>query len=183
MVPPSELPPQRRISITEALEILLPTYPAHDAAVRLTAATHANKCRLWCNNNLLAPDYVTKALKVVAHVEEDGRWRAEVVSGAREAWQCQPGDYRFELDAEEVKALLPQAQKRTRGRPKGARSPVGSDDACLEEMDQRLRDGTALTGILQMDHNLHASRLTITLVLSHPLFRGRYYGFWQPLAV
>jgi hypothetical protein len=37
-------------------------------------------------------------------------------------------------------------------------------------------------GILQMDHNLHASRQTITLVLSHPLFRGRHYGFWQPLA-
>src|SRR5262249_30430513 len=52
---------------------LLPTYQAHEAAMQLTLATQTNKCRLWCDDNLLAPDYIAKALKIVAHVEKDGR--------------------------------------------------------------------------------------------------------------
>jgi hypothetical protein len=99
--------PQRRISVTQALEMLLPVYRAHDAAVQLSLASCANKCRLWCNGELLAPDYITMALKVVARPEEDGGWRAEVVSSTREAWEHPPDYYRWELDAAEVKALLP----------------------------------------------------------------------------
>jgi hypothetical protein len=108
-----------RISVVEALEILQPAYPPPDAAVRLTQATHTNKCRLWCDGNLLAPGYIARALKIVVDVEKDGRWQGDVVSGTRglgEWWE--PGQYRWELDAAEVKALLPQAQdKRKRGRP------------------------------------------------------------------
>jgi hypothetical protein len=104
-----------RISVTEALKILLPTYQVHDAAVQLTMATHANKCRLWCNGNLLAPDYIAKALKIVAHVEKDGRVTGDVVSSTREAWQPQQDGYRFELDTAEVKALLPKPAEWRRG--------------------------------------------------------------------
>ena len=113
--------PQAAISPTEALYLLLPACrTAHAAAVWLTDATYANDCRLWCNGNLLPPDYITTSLKVVARAEPDGRWRADVVSSIREAWE--PGVYRFEYDDGEVRALLP----RRKPRQKPGRKPTGN---------------------------------------------------------
>jgi hypothetical protein len=97
------------ISPTGALELLLSSgqYCAiHDAAKDLTEWTHRNKCRLWCNGNLLRPDYITDSLRIVARTEADDRPRAEVVSSVREAWEGGRTAYTFELDADEVKRQL-----------------------------------------------------------------------------
>jgi hypothetical protein len=101
-----------RISPTEALQLLLPAYKAPDAAAALTEAAYRNRCRLWCNDGLLGADYIATALKIVARPEADGRWRAEVVSTAREAWEHPPDHYRFELDEAEVRTLLPEQKPR-----------------------------------------------------------------------
>jgi hypothetical protein len=123
-----------RVSVTEALELLRPTYKPHDAAAQLTLTTHANKCRLWCNGNLLAPDHIARALRIVAHIEKDGRCWGEVVSSTHSAWQLVTvkgpvvnGQGEHELDADEVKALLPQPQKST-GAPGRRRGPVTTHD-------------------------------------------------------
>jgi hypothetical protein len=132
--------PEGRISVTEALGILAPAYNNnfHAAAVRLTTATHANECRLWCNGNLLAPDYIAKALIVVACLEKDGRWRGDVVSSRREAWDPDYGPYHFGLDPAEVKKLPPNA----RGRHQGKRA-IDPDEVLLDEMDGLLSSGAA----------------------------------------
>jgi hypothetical protein len=94
------------ISPTGALKLLLDSkLSIHAAAARLTTAMHTNECRLWCNDNLLPPHYIVTSLVVVARTEADGRPRADVVSGVREAWVQQV--YNFEFDADEVRALLP----------------------------------------------------------------------------
>src|SRR6266480_2342793 len=93
---------------TGALRLMLSSDPnrsIHDAAKDLTDWTHRNKCRLWCNGNLLPPDYIATSLMIVARIEADGRPRADVVSSTREAWVRQA--YNFELDADEIRALLP----------------------------------------------------------------------------
>jgi len=97
-----------RISPTDALRMLLPELSAHEAALQLTLAMHGNKCRLWCNGNLLPAGDVANSLRVVARIEADGSWRAEVVSSVREAWENRI--YSFEFDAEEVRALLSRAK-------------------------------------------------------------------------
>ena len=119
-----------RISPTDALRIFLPELSAHEAALQLTLAVHGNKCQLWCNGNLLPVDYVANSLRVVARTEPDGRWRAEVVSSVREAWEGKV--YSFEFDADEVTALLPRAKaepqplelRRPRGKPPTKDWPV-----------------------------------------------------------
>ena len=99
------------VSPTEALKLLLDSNPSiHAAAERLTTAMRTNECRLWCNGNLLSPDYIATSLVVVARTEADGRPRADVVSSVREPWVRQV--YKFEFDAEEVCArLLPPINK------------------------------------------------------------------------
>ena len=104
MKPPK---PKEPISPTEALQILLAGYKPHAAAGRLTKAMREDECSLWCNGNLLASDYITNALVVVARPEADGRWHAEIVSSVREAWEKET--YSFEFDAPEIPALLPPA--------------------------------------------------------------------------
>ena len=95
------------IAPTEALKLLLESkFSIHAAAARLTTAIRTNECRLWCNENLLPPDYIAMSLMIVGRTEADGRPRADVVSSAREAWVQQA--YNFELDTDEVRALLPQ---------------------------------------------------------------------------
>jgi hypothetical protein len=101
--------PGRRISIDDALRLLLTAYPPHAAAERLNAAWRDNTVRLWCNGKLLPPDFIRTELVVLARIEGDGRTRAEVVP-ARGAWEDKP--YTFEVDEAEVMALLPSAPKR-----------------------------------------------------------------------
>jgi hypothetical protein len=97
-----------RLSPTEALCLLMGGgLSAHDAADRLNTGMHTNKCRLWCDGNLLLPDYIATSLIVVAKLEAHGRWRADVVSSTREAWEKPAASYVFEFKADEVKALLP----------------------------------------------------------------------------
>jgi hypothetical protein len=96
-------PSTTKIDPTRALLQLLPKLTAHAAAVRLTTALHSNDCRLWCNGNLLPPQYIATALRLIAVPEVDGRWRGEIVSAVREAWE--PGTYIFELDETEVAAV------------------------------------------------------------------------------
>jgi len=108
--------PNSPMSPTEALELLLESkFFIHAAAARLTTATHTNECRLWCNENLLAPDYISMSLMIVARTEADGRPRADVVSSVREAWV--PQAYNFEFDADQVRALLPQLKSSPRSSP------------------------------------------------------------------
>jgi hypothetical protein len=98
------------ISPTEALKLVLsrdPNRSIHEAAKDLTEWVHGNNCRLWCNGNLLHPRYITISLKIVAETEADDRPRAEVVSSTREAWDDPPAAYAFELDADEMRTLLP----------------------------------------------------------------------------
>src|SRR6267154_2481463 len=92
-----------KIDPTRALQ-LLSVFNPHEAAASLTEAAYANKCRLWCNGNLLPPQYIATSLRLVAIPEPDGRWRGEVVSAVREAWES--ATYVFELDETEVVALL-----------------------------------------------------------------------------
>jgi hypothetical protein len=92
-----------RIPPSEALRLLLPELSAREAALQLS-----NKCRLWCNDNLLPADYVANSLRVVARTDANRRWRADVVSSVREAWEDKV--YNFEFDAEEVRALLRRAE-------------------------------------------------------------------------
>jgi hypothetical protein len=96
-----------RIDPTRALQRLLPAFTAHAAAARLTTAVQSNECRLWCNGDLLPPQYIATALRLIAISDVDGRWRGEIVSAVREAWE--PISYVFVLDEAEVATLLPTA--------------------------------------------------------------------------
>jgi hypothetical protein len=99
-----------RISPTEALRLLLPEFSPHAAAARLTTAIRANECRLWCNGDVVPVAYIATSLIMVARTEADDRWRADVVSSSREAWERPRDFYVFEFDADEVRALLPRAE-------------------------------------------------------------------------
>jgi hypothetical protein len=94
------------ISPTEALKLVLsqdPNRSIHDAVQDLNEWIRRNWCRLW-GDKLLSPDYIATSLMIVARTEADGRPRADVVSSAREAWD--PQAYNFELEADEVRAVL-----------------------------------------------------------------------------
>jgi len=108
---------QERISPTEAVSLLRQEFSAMDAAARLTSALHNNSCRLWCDGNLIKP-HIAMMLMVVPRPADDGRWTADIVSAARESWE--KPSYRWELEIEEVKALLPppsQPQQKTGSQP------------------------------------------------------------------
>jgi hypothetical protein len=97
-----------RLSPTEALCLLKGGgLSAHDAADRLNTGMRTNKCQLWCDGKVVPVAYTVTSLLVVARTEADGRWRAEVVSSTREAWEKAAASYVFEFEADEVKALLP----------------------------------------------------------------------------
>lgn len=98
------------LSPTEALRLLMTGgLAARVAADRLNTwmrTEEPEKCHVWCNGTLLPPDYVATSLVVV----EKGRWRADVVSSTREAWEKSRDAYVFEFDADEVRALLPRQE-------------------------------------------------------------------------
>ena len=54
--------PGVRISVDEALQRPLAAYPPHVAAEMLNAALRENRVRLWCNGNLLSPNYIRTEL-------------------------------------------------------------------------------------------------------------------------
>jgi hypothetical protein len=110
-----------RIDPTRALQRLLPAFTAHAAAARLTTAVQSNECRLWCNGDLLPPQYIATALRLIAISDVDGRWRGEIVSAVREAWE--PISYVFVLDEAEVATLLPTAPAKLRS---GSLAPADS---------------------------------------------------------
>lgn len=98
----------RRCSPTEAVCLLMGGgLSAHDTADRLNMGMRTKKCRLWCDGNELPVAYIVTSLRVVARTEAVGRWRADVVSSTREAWEKPAASYVFEFEADEVKALLP----------------------------------------------------------------------------
>lgn len=100
-----------RISPTEALHILIRGGLSPDrAAVRLTNALHSNDpCRLWGNGKLI--EFQAMTLMVVPIRGDDGRWTgtADIASAAREPWD--KPSYRWEFDADEVRALLPPSER------------------------------------------------------------------------
>ena len=97
-----------RLSPTEALCLLMASgLSAHDAADRLNTGIRTNKCRLWCDGNMVPVAYIVTSLVAVARTEADDRWRADVVSSTREPWEKPAASYVFEFEAVEVKALLP----------------------------------------------------------------------------
>ena len=53
---------------------------AKESVMRLNEAIGANDCRLRGDGKLVDPGYFRTALALIAIVEADGRWRAEVVS-------------------------------------------------------------------------------------------------------
>src|SRR4029077_356435 len=131
-----------RLSPTEALCLLMASgLSAYDAADRLNTGMRTTKCRLWCGGNELPVAYIVTSLLVVARTEADGRWRADVVSSTREAWEKPAASYVFEFEADEVQVLLPPTPepqpeprpapepepkkkvKRARGRPRKRPKP------------------------------------------------------------
>jgi len=109
-----------RITPTDALQVLLPAYAAAEAAIRLTLAMRANKCRLWCNGNPVALG-ILLTLAVEPRQEPDGRWSATIVSTAREAWKHPPDYYVWEFDDNEV-SLPPPATSADNPQHTGSRA-------------------------------------------------------------
>jgi hypothetical protein len=93
-----------RCSPTQAVNLLRREFSAMESADRLTQAIHRNKCRLYCDREVV-PAHFRKRLMVVARLDPDGRWTAAIVSAVREAWK--KPSYQWEFDIDEVVALLP----------------------------------------------------------------------------
>jgi len=74
------------------------------AARVLTNAIHDNVCRLYCDGNVVPARFRVR-LMVEPHVDNDGHWTARIVSAVGEAWE--KPSYQWELDVDEVAALLP----------------------------------------------------------------------------
>ena len=111
-----------RISVNDAFQLLLAALKKpHVAAERLHKAWQENACRLWCNGNLLDPNYIRVALAVrVAN-----RHRIKVVSATREAWERKR--YRWQVDAAEIAAPLlppPSSDRRADDEPRRTGSRV-----------------------------------------------------------
>jgi len=92
----------RRCSPTDALNLLIPAFEPMEAAAKLTQAIHEG-ARLYCDG-VVVPAHFRKRLMVVARLDPDGRWTAEIVSAVREAWE--KPFYQWEFETERVTALL-----------------------------------------------------------------------------
>ena len=82
--------PRGRISVDEAFQRLLPVHMPHAAVEQLYFAWCENRARLWCNGNVVPPNFIRTDLVVQAVQEPDGRWRLELIP-SRIAWE--PGTY------------------------------------------------------------------------------------------
>jgi hypothetical protein len=119
---------------------------AHDTADRLNMGMRTKKCRLWCDGNELPVAYIVTSLRVVARTEAVGRWRADVVSSTREAWEKPAASYVFEFEADEVKALLPPppSDRGTDDQPRRQPGPRAKKDwpkVVARELIRRARAG------------------------------------------
>jgi len=99
---------QGRISPTEALHILMDGgLSGYHAAARLDQAVKTNDCKLWHDGELMAPDYFARLLVIVARLEADDGWQADVRGNPMRP--LVPGKrWVFQFDAGQVKALLSQ---------------------------------------------------------------------------
>jgi hypothetical protein len=97
--------PKPDISFGDAFQLFLSVLPSpHRAVERLYAAWCEEDCHLWCEGNLLDPNYIRRLLTVEARPEGDGRWRAEIKPVRGENWD--KSTYNWELSTFEVAALL-----------------------------------------------------------------------------
>jgi hypothetical protein len=120
------------ISPTDALKSVLsrdPNRSIHDVAQDLTEWIRRNRCRLWCNDNLVPPHFTATSLIMVARTEADGRPRVDVVPAGGVGWAGSQKTFTFELDADDVRALLspskqhgPKAVKKTKRQPQSDRA-------------------------------------------------------------
>jgi hypothetical protein len=105
-----------RISVNDAFQLLLAALrKPHVAAERLHKAWREKACRLWCNGNLLDPNYIRVALAV----RVPSRHRIQIVSATREAWERKR--YRWQVDAAEIAELLPPPGADNESRRTGSR--------------------------------------------------------------
>lgn len=104
--------PASPISPTDGAELMLarsPRRPFPDAVADLYEWVVRNRVRLWCNGNLVSPDFAVTSLRLVARSEADGRWRVDVVPAGMIGWA--PGSYTFVLDANEIRRALGHGEK------------------------------------------------------------------------
>jgi hypothetical protein len=104
--------PGSPISPTDVAELMLarnPRRPFPDAVADLYEWICRNRVRLWCNDNLVSPDFAITSLRLVARSEADGRWRVDAVPAGGIGWA--PGSYTFAFDADDIRRALGHAVK------------------------------------------------------------------------
>jgi hypothetical protein len=96
-----------RCSTTQALNLLIPAFAPIAAADELTRAIHGGLCWPICNG-VKVKSHILGMLRVVARLENDGRWTA-CVKGSFPMGGVLP-DQVWEFEIDEVKGLLPQPE-------------------------------------------------------------------------
>jgi len=99
--------PGSPISLNGALRLVLslqPDWAIDRIAQDFTNWVRGRYCRLWCNGNLVPASFSSTSLVMVARVDADGP-HLEAVPAGGIGWD--PMAYTFELDADEIRALLP----------------------------------------------------------------------------
>jgi hypothetical protein len=124
--------PAKAISVNDAFQLLLAALKKpHVAAERLHKAWRENACRLWCNGNLLDPNYIRVALAV----RVVSRHRIKIVSATREAWERKR--YRWQVDAAEIAELLPPPSSGP-----GADNKPRRTGSRMQRLIRQIADGT-----------------------------------------
>jgi hypothetical protein len=96
---------------TGALKLALSQLPDRSIdkiAQNFTNWVRGGDCRLWCNGKLVPPSFSTTSLVMVAREEVHGP-HLDVMPAGGVGWD--PMAYEFELDADEICALLPAKAK------------------------------------------------------------------------
>lgn len=100
---------------TEALALLVPKLSGMEAAEKITRAIRENRCRLICDNTVVK-SHIAAIATVVPKLEPDGRWIADIEStGPGLGWAR---GLNWELEVDEVMALLPNQKPRQKPGPK-----------------------------------------------------------------
>jgi hypothetical protein len=97
----------RRISLQECFDRLLPHYKPAVACELINLAVRENRLRLYCDSTLLALSYVCSSLCIVIEQEADGRWRCRVLPAGPGLGFDPNRPYRWEVDDEGIADLLP----------------------------------------------------------------------------
>jgi hypothetical protein len=106
---PRQNSPISPIGATNLVLSSSPNRSIHDVIQDLVEWARRNKCRLWCNGNVVAPHFIATSLQMVVVTEADGRPRVDVVPAGAVGWVQQV--YKFEFDADELRTLLPPAAR------------------------------------------------------------------------